>query len=136
MRGVKSALFIVSGACMSRAALGLAVIAALMGAAGVALAALAAHKDGGEFGRTASLFLMIHAAALLGITAHASRAPRALLAAGYGLALGTLLFSGDLASLVFAGGRLFPYAAPIGGSLMIFSWAALAVVFAVGLRSR
>ena len=119
---------------MSRAAMGLATIASLMGAAGVALAALAAHRDGGEFGRTASLFLMIHAAALIGVSAHAARAPRALLVAGYALALGTLLFSGDLTSLVFGGARLFPYAAPIGGSLMIFSWAALAIVFAVGLR--
>jgi len=119
---------------MSRAALGLASIASLMGAAGVALAALAAHRDGGELGRTASLFLMIHAAALVGVSAHAARAPRALLVAGYCLALGTLLFSGDLTSLVFAGGKLFPYAAPIGGSLMIFSWVALALVFAIGLR--
>jgi uncharacterized membrane protein YgdD (TMEM256/DUF423 family) len=107
-----------------------------MGAAGVALAALAAHKDGGELGRTASLFLMIHAAALVGVAAHAARAPRALLVAGYTLALGTLLFSGDLTSLVFYGARLFPYAAPIGGSLMIFSWLALTVVFAAGLRGR
>jgi uncharacterized membrane protein YgdD (TMEM256/DUF423 family) len=121
---------------MSRAALGLASVASLMGAAGVALAALAAHKDGGDFGRTASLFLMIHAAALIGVTAHAARAPRALLVAGYALALGTLLFSGDLTSLAFGGARLFPYAAPIGGSLMIFSWAALAFVFAAGLMKR
>lgn len=121
---------------MSRAALGLASIASLMGAVGVALAALAAHEDGGELGRTAALFLMIQAAALVGVSAHVERAPRALLAAGYALALGTLLFSGDLTSLVFSGGRLFPYAAPIGGSLMIFSWVALAVVFAAGLRAR
>ena len=119
---------------MSRAALGLASIASLMGAAGVALAAIAQHKDGGDLARTASLFLIIHAAALIGVSAHASRGPRALLFAGYALALGTLLFSGDLTSLVFAGGRLFPYAAPIGGSLMIFSWVGLALVFAAGLR--
>ena len=119
---------------MSRAALGLASIASLMGAAGVALAALAVHREGGELARTASSFLMIHAAALIGVAAHVERAPRALLAAGYALALGTLLFSGDLTSLVFAGARLFPYAAPIGGTLMIFSWAALALIFAAGLR--
>ena len=118
---------------MSRAALGLASIGSLMGAAGVALAAIAAHKEGGELGRTASLFLMIHAAALIGVSAHGERAPRALLIAAYALAVGVLLFAGDLTSLVFSGAKLFPYAAPIGGSLMIFSWAALAVVFAAGL---
>jgi len=46
--------------------------------------------------------------------------------------LGTLLFSGDLTARAFAGGRLFPMAAPSGGSLMILSWIALAIVYAVG----
>jgi uncharacterized membrane protein YgdD (TMEM256/DUF423 family) len=32
----------------------------------------------------------------------------------------------------FAGTRLFPMAAPTGGSLMILSWIALSLVFAVG----
>ena len=48
----------------------LAVLAALMGACGVALAAAAAHVDGGEFARTASLFLILHAAALIAVSAH------------------------------------------------------------------
>ena len=117
---------------MSRAAFGLASTASLMGTAGVALAAIAQHRDGGDLARTASLFLMIHAAALVGVAAHVERAPRSLVVAGYALALGALLFCGDLTTLAFSGARLFPYAAPIGGSLMIFSWAALAVVFAAG----
>ena len=79
---------------------------------------------------------MIHAAALLGVSAHAPRAPRALVIAGYALAAGVILFAGDLTSLAFAGSRLFPFAAPIGGSLMIFSWIALAIVFAAGLALR
>ncbi len=118
----------------SRAAWGLASIASAMGAAGVALAAIAQHKDGGDLARTASLFLIIHAAALVGVSAHVERAPRSLVIAGYALALGALLFCGDLTTLAFSGARLFPYAAPIGGSLMILSWAALALVFAAGLR--
>ncbi|MGO9743706.1 MAG: DUF423 domain-containing protein [Roseiarcus sp.] len=121
---------------MPRSALALAALAALMGGAGVALAALAAHRNGGDLGRTAAEFLILHAAALVGVTAHAARAPRALLFAGAGLALGTMLFAGDLSSRAFAGGRLFPFAAPTGGSLMIISWLALAAIFAAGLRGR
>ena len=121
---------------MPRAALALASIAALMGAAGVAIAALGVHSGGGDLARTASEFLLIHAAALLGVSAHAARAPRALLIAGYALAAGTLLFSGDLTELAFSGARLFPFAAPIGGSLMIIAWLALAVVFALGLTRK
>ena len=121
---------------MPRSAFALAAVAALMGAAGVALAAISAHQDGGDLGRLASEFLILHAAALVGISAHAPRAPRALIFAGGGLALGTLVFAGDLTMRAFAGHRLFPFAAPSGGSLMIVSWLALALTFAAGMRSR
>lgn len=121
---------------MPRQSLFLAALAALMGAAGVALAALSTHWEAGEFGRMAAQFLILHAAALLGICAQARSAdPRtsgALLIAGGGLALGTLLFSGDLTMRAFARMHLFPKAAPTGGSLMILAWIALAIVFAVG----
>ena len=123
---------------MPRYALVLATAAALLGAAGVALAALSTHAEGGELGRTASLFLILHAAVLVGLTAHARIADhrlsaRALLGAGSALALGTIIFSGDLTMRAFAGARLFPMAAPIGGSLMILSWIALSLLFAVGV---
>jgi uncharacterized membrane protein YgdD (TMEM256/DUF423 family) len=115
----------------------LATIAALLGAAGVCLAALSTHADGGDLGKTASQFLILHAGALLGVTAHARAAAGAraggLLLGGAALALGTVLFSGDLASRAFAGARLFPLAAPIGGSLMILAWIALALAFAAGV---
>ena len=121
---------------MPRQAMSLAVLAALMGAAGVVLAALSTHADGGELGRTGAEFLILHAAAIVGVAAHIRvadwRTARALLVAGGALALGTLLFSGDLTARAFGGGRLFPMAAPGGGTLMIFSWIALAIVFAVG----
>lgn len=120
---------------MTRSADLLATSAAIMGAAGVALAAASTHAGGGEFGRTASQFLVLHGAALIGVSACArARAPRrtrGLVGAGAALAVGTLLFSGDLACRAFAGVRLFPFAAPVGGSLMILSWAALALVFAL-----
>jgi len=38
------------------------------------------------------------------------------------LLVGTLLFCGDLSLRAFGGQRLFPFAAPIGGSLMIAGW--------------
>jgi uncharacterized membrane protein YgdD (TMEM256/DUF423 family) len=119
---------------MTRAADILGIAAALMGAAGVAAAAAAAHAGGGDLARMAAQFLVLHAAAVMGVGAHArassQRRARLLLAAGSSLALGTLLFSGDLAMRGFAGEKLFPFAAPIGGSWMILSWAALAFVFA------
>jgi uncharacterized membrane protein YgdD (TMEM256/DUF423 family) len=117
---------------MKRSADYLATLAALMGAGGVALAAASTHAGGGDLGRTAAEFLVLHAAALLGVSASA-RAGRSarLTVVGGALALGTLVFAADLAARAFAGARLFPFAAPIGGSLMILSWIALAVVFAL-----
>ena len=120
---------------MDRAPNVLAAVAALMGASGVGLAALAAHQNGGDLGRTAALFLLLHAAACLGVAAHARLAPsRALVVAGFVLAAGASLFAADLASSAFTGERLFPFAAPAGGSTMILAWAALAVIFAASAR--
>jgi uncharacterized membrane protein YgdD (TMEM256/DUF423 family) len=116
---------------LSRLSDALAALACLMGAGGVALAALGAHADGGELVITASTFLILHAAALIGVSAHARQRERAaaILIGGGALGVGTILFSGDLAARAFSGARLFPFAAPIGGSLMILSWLALAIVF-------
>ena len=95
-----------------------------MGAAGVALAAAATHAGGGDFARTAAQFLVLARRRADGrrrpCARRLRRAGRArLLVAGSALALGTLLFSGDLAMRGFVGAKLFPFAAPIGGSLMI-----------------
>ncbi len=120
---------------LTRAPMILAACAALMGASGVALAAAATHHDGGELGRTAALFLLLHAAACLGIAAHARVAGSAAFAAvGFVMAAGASLFAADLASSAFGAGRLFPFAAPIGGSTMILAWLALAFVFAAAAR--
>jgi uncharacterized membrane protein YgdD (TMEM256/DUF423 family) len=112
----------------------LPAFAALMGAGGVGLAAAAAHGGGDGLAQTGALFLILHAAALLGVSAHARlearRAfSRALTVAGYGLGLGATLFSADLAMRSFAGTRLLPFAAPIGGSAMILFWIVLFVSF-------
>ena len=117
---------------MTRPPLVLAALAALMGATGVALAAAAEHASGGDLGRTAALFLILHAAAALGIAAHARFSPgsRGLLAIGFVMEAGSAVFAGDLATRAFTATRLFPFAAPLGGSTMILSWLALAIAFA------
>ena len=127
---------------MQRSIPALGALSALMGAAGVALAAAATHSGGGEIGQTAAYFLILHAAALLGLTACArayaadAALARALLLAGACLGLGTVIFSGELAVLAFTGARLIAMAAPIGGSLMILGWLALAAVFIFGAARR
>jgi uncharacterized membrane protein YgdD (TMEM256/DUF423 family) len=120
----------------------LGALAALMGAGGVALAAAATHTGGGEMGQTAAYFLILHGAALLGVTAGIgafaadAALARGLALAGAGLGLGAIIFAADLATRAFAGGRLFPLAAPIGGSLMILAWLALAAVFIFSATRR
>lgn len=120
---------------MNRPSSILAALACLMGAAGVALAAAAAHGQGdGDLAKTASLFLILHAAALLGLAALVAPIVgeglrRALLVGGFGLGCAAILFSSDLASRALAGSRLFPMAAPIGGTGMILFWLALAAVW-------
>lgn len=96
----------------------LVLIAGLFGAAGVALSAVAAHA-GGNLGSAATM-LLVHAPALLavGLTA----APRLARFGGIVLAVGVLLFAGDLAARHFLGTRLFPMAAPAGGITMIAGW--------------
>lgn len=122
---------------MTRSPLVLAALAALMGAAGVALAAASVHMSGGVLAERGALFLVLHAIAALGIAAHARLAlSRALLAAGFVMEAGASLFAADLAWHAFTGGRLFPFAAPIGGTAMIVSWLALTGAFAAEAVSK
>lgn len=113
-----------------RLAFFIAAVAAVQGAAGVALAAAAAHVDASPLLATASQFLMIHAAAGVGLAALLRMAPRRqaiwLAAIVLALQLGVTLFSSDLAARVFLTAKLFPFAAPVGGGLTILSWCALA----------
>lgn len=95
----------------------------LAGAAGVALSAAAAHTGGHDIGIAAS-FLVMHAPALLAIGLFPRN--RLLAAGGAILLVGLLLFCGDLAMRDFAGHRLFPMAAPIGGSALILGWLVVA----------
>lgn len=111
----------------------LVFLAGLAGALGVALAAAAAHLGGAGLD-TAATFLIIHAAALVGVAALVSRgdAPastgaRVALGGGFLMVLGLALFCGDLAARAFLDDRLFPMAAPIGGTLLIAAWALIAL---------
>jgi uncharacterized membrane protein YgdD (TMEM256/DUF423 family) len=106
------------------------IAAGLMGAAGVSLAAVAAHKTGGTLLLSASSMLLFHAPAALLAILLAERQivhPRLGLAAGCGFVAGATLFCADLTMLQFLGHRLFPMAAPSGGTLMILSWLLLAI---------
>lgn len=122
---------------MTRSPFILAGVAALMGAAGVALAAAGVHANGGELAQRGALFLLLHACAALAIAAHArieGPSSWALVIVGFVMEAGAILFSAELAMHVFTGERIFPFAAPIGGTTMIVSWIALAVVFASASR--
>jgi len=95
-------------------------IAGLMGASAIALAAYAAHGEPNSNLVTASQFLLIHAVA---VAALSLTPPRGLvLFASTLLAVGALLFCGDLCLRVFAARPLFYMAAPTGGMVMMGGW--------------
>lgn len=103
----------------------LVLLGGLSGALGVALSAVAAHYPGGNNLSAAAEFLLLHGPAFFALAALAKTGvlPRWSLAAGaLVLVVGLALFSGDLARRVFAGERLFHWAAPTGGALLILGW--------------
>ena len=99
--------------------------AGLLGAAGVGVGAAAAHVRGADAARTASEFLLIHAAAILGASgvALALRRVSALFASALTLfVVGAVLFGGDLAFAGLWDWRPLPIAAPTGGLCLIAGW--------------
>jgi uncharacterized membrane protein YgdD (TMEM256/DUF423 family) len=113
---------------MMQAVAAIVIYAGLAGAAGVALAAAGAHGEGYAALAPPAYFLLMHAAAALAIAALLTRAahPGGFLLAALVLLVGVTLFSGDIAVRTLLGHRLFPMAAPIGGSTMIVGWLILA----------
>jgi uncharacterized membrane protein YgdD (TMEM256/DUF423 family) len=107
------------------------IIAGLLGAAAVAMAALAAHglSDLDPLAlqqvRSAVQMQGWHALALLGCGLWSRRGGRLADAAGFALAIGTLLFCGAVYALAL-GGLSLPGAAPAGGLLLIGGWLLLA----------
>lgn len=111
-------------------------LAGLLGAAGVALGAAAAHRINDPSLATAAHLAMIHAAAVVAVVSVSRFAPRPLtwtIASGL-LLCGAALFVADIALRSFTGQRLFPYAAPLGGSTMIAGWLSVAVAAILGRR--
>lgn len=100
------------------------VAGALCGAAGVALSAAASHGGSGNVA-TAANFLLFHAPALIALSLVARG--RVLHVGAAVLLVAVLLFSGDLLARDYLGQRLFPFAAPIGGTGMILGWLLVAI---------
>lgn len=122
---------------MTRTAMLLTGLAGLLGAGGVAGAAAAAHGSAGaDLLMLAAAMALVHAPALLALAALplASALWKALPGLAFGL--GTLLFSGDLATRAITGERLLPMAAPAGGTLLIAGWLLVAVAALVSARRR
>jgi uncharacterized membrane protein YgdD (TMEM256/DUF423 family) len=115
----------------------LLAFAALMGAAGIVLAAASAHGKPGVGLDSAGYLLLIHAVTVLAATAliRAGVFYRPLaLASLWGFIAGSTLFAADVAARAYAGGKLFPMAAPTGGTIMIVSWLVLAAAALAGSR--
>jgi uncharacterized membrane protein YgdD (TMEM256/DUF423 family) len=113
--------------------------AGLAGAAGVSLAAVAAHKVDSPALATAAMMLTLHAAAAIAIVAVAARVTRPCLwsATAVLMLAAASLFSGEIAFHTFTGNASFQMLAPVGGSLMIASWLGVAgLALAGAFRKR
>lgn len=97
-------------------------MACLIGAGGVAAAAVASHgpTEGNRMSAAAQIMLA-HSAASLALVAAVPAGW--ITTAGIALIeLGTILFSADMASRTYSGSALFSMAAPTGGWLIIAGW--------------
>jgi uncharacterized membrane protein YgdD (TMEM256/DUF423 family) len=109
----------------------------LMGAAGVVLAAAGAHGKPGAGLDSAGYLLLIHAVAVIA-GAVALRDGLLLRPLGLivliGFVLGAGLFAADVSARAWLGHRLFPFAAPAGGTILIIAWLVLVVAAAAAPR--
>jgi len=116
----------------------LLILACLMGAGGVGLAAAAAHGTPASGLDSAAYLLLFHATAVL---AAASLVREELLWRPLGLVAmacfvaGGALFADDVSMRAFAGQRLFPMAAPTGGTLLILGWLVLTAAAVVAMAA-
>lgn len=107
------------------------------GVAGVALSAIAAHSSAGPLFDTAARMFLVHAAAFVVLGAALHLQGSHLLAFSMVLlAVGLGLFCGDLLARGLSGARLFAMAAPIGGSMLMLGWAAVAAAGSVAIFRR
>ena len=111
----------------------LIVSGALLSGLAVGLGAFAAHglegsvtpRDGATF-ETGARYQMYHGLALLLLAALPPGHRRLRAAAAWCFVLGTLLFSGSLYLLVLTGPRWLGAVTPVGGTLFLAGWVALA----------
>jgi uncharacterized membrane protein YgdD (TMEM256/DUF423 family) len=111
----------------------LIILAAVMGADGVMLAAASVHQADATRLASASSMLLFHSSAVLAVVALAERGIIHIgvgITAAWGFVIAAALFAGDLTLRQYAGHSLFPFAAPVGGTLLILSWLVLAVAAA------
>lgn len=113
----------------------LLLCAGFAGAAGVMLAALAAHLRQSSVIETSSYFLISHAVAVIGLAALSgqTRRPQAWLGVATLMLAGAVLFSTDLALFALRRVHLFPLAAPTGGMMLIASWLGISLVASIEL---
>jgi uncharacterized membrane protein YgdD (TMEM256/DUF423 family) len=129
-----------SGACCNISGMDqiLIALAGVMGAAGIMLTAAAAHSKPGVGLDSAGYLLLIHAVAVIAGCA-ALRFGLLLRPLGlivlWGFVAGAALFAADVAARAYLGGRLFPFAAPTGGMIMILAWLVLIAAALAALRS-
>lgn len=109
-------------------------IAAFMGAIGVAMGAFGAHalKEKVEppmldIWNTATLYLLIHAVALLLVHLLGQAKTSHLQVSGLCFMGGAIVFSGSLYILVLSGQKWLGAITPIGGTLFIVGWVTLAL---------
>lgn len=100
------------------------LLASLIGAAGVALSAVAAHGGDPRLVGTAAAISLAHAPALLALHAGFDRI-RTAVPASLLIGLGCVLFVADLLWRDKTGTGLFPMSAPTGGTMMILGWLTL-----------
>ena len=94
----------------------------LYGAGGIAAYAAASHI-GGYYEAVAPV-LLGNAAALLGLSVATNIVMRL---SGFFIIIGVALFASDIMCREFAETRLFPYAAPLGGTINILGWLLLII---------
>ncbi len=116
----------------------LIALGGLMGAVGIVLTAAGAHGKPGVGLDSAGYLLLIHAVVVL---AGSMATQQALILRPLGIAvicgfiLGATLFAADVAARAYLGHRLFPFAAPTGGMIMIMSWLGLIAAALAALRA-
>lgn len=114
----------------------LIALAGLMGAGGVVLAAAGAHAAPQAGLDSAAYMLLFHGAALLGgaaLTQGGLLWRPLMLVVLIAWVAGAALFSGDIALRAFVGHRLFAFAAPTGGIILILAWLTLAAAAVAAL---